>query len=53
MLQKTKLYFLLGVRSNELITHQYEKHSARISHAKVQKKYGDPDFPLIEQLLGK
>jgi hypothetical protein len=51
--QKPELYFLPGARANELITHKYEKHSARISRADVLKKFQDHNFVLIERLLGK
>jgi hypothetical protein len=50
--QRPELYFLPATRANELITHKYKKHSARISRAAVQKKFRDHDFGLIEQLLG-
>lgn len=50
--QKPELYFLPGARANQLITHKYEKHSARISRAAVQNEFQDHDFRLIEKLLG-
>ena len=50
--QRPELYFLPIAIANKLITHKYEKHSARISRAAVQNKFGDHDFGLIEQLLG-
>ncbi len=50
--RQPELYFLSGVRANELITHKYENHSPRISRTDVRQKFGDHDFKLIERLLG-
>ncbi|MQY69599.1 MAG: hypothetical protein GH145_01885 [Firmicutes bacterium] len=50
---KPELYFILGKRANELITHVYETHAPRISRADVQLESGDHDLSLIGQLLGK
>lgn len=50
---KPELYFLSGKKANELITHVYATHAPRISRADVQKEFGDHDFRLIWQLLGK
>ena len=47
-----ELYFIRGSEANELITHKYKKHSARISRADIKKKFKDHDFGLIERLLG-
>jgi hypothetical protein len=49
--QPPELYLLPGVKANELITHKYVKHSARISRAAVMKKYQDHDLRLIDKLL--
>ena len=51
--QKPELYFLPVAIANELITHKYKKHSARISRAAVQKEFEDHDFRIIVRLLGK
>jgi len=50
---KPELYFILGKRANELITHVYETHAPRISRTDVQLESGDHDLSLIGQLLGK
>ncbi len=51
--QKPELFFLSGVRANELITQKYKKHSPCISRADVQKEFKDHNFGLIERLLRK
>jgi len=51
--QEPELYFLPGVKANEMITHKYKTHSPRISHADVQRKFTGHDFGLVERLLGK
>jgi hypothetical protein len=51
--QKPELYFLPASEANKLIDSRYPTHSPRINRAKVQKKFQDHDFELIEQLLQK
>ena len=51
--QKPELYFLPGVKANELITRKYKTHSPRISRADVRKEFEDHNFRLIERLLRK
>ena len=51
--RKPELYFLPGVKANELITHKYKTHSPRISRADVRKEFEDHNFGLIERLLRK
>jgi hypothetical protein len=49
--RQPELYILSGARANKLITHKYEKHSARISRSAIQKECSDHDFDLIHKLL--
>ena len=51
--RQPELYFLSAARANELITHKYENHSPRISHADVQKEFQDHNFEFIERTLEK
>lgn len=51
--RQPELYFLPGVRANELITHKYKNHSPRISRADVQKEFQDHNLEFIERMLEK
>jgi hypothetical protein len=49
--KQPELYFITGRRANQLITHKYPKHSARISRSEIKESYQDHDFSLITRLL--
>lgn len=48
-----ELYFLSGVRANELKTHKYKNHSPRISRAEVRQEFQNHDVGLVKRLLGE